>query len=382
MASEKEPPDNNPPFPVADHRFDQKNEMFKRAVWDEEMQPYSQRFYGEAVYQEKIGYRKIDYALRNASWNLEWSAALGNSQSNYGLYSWEGFPEKIRHFVEKDGPVEGTPEDMANTVKKAAKLLGADLVGITRLLPNWVYSSEFNVLTGEHYPIDVPEGCNYAIVMAIAMDYESLRARFTSVAGASVGKGYSDMAYLANLVACFIRHLGYQAIPCGNDTALSIPLAMAAGLGEASRMSLLVTEEFGPRVRLCKVFTDLPLACDSYRPFGVQDFCSICKKCAENCPSQAIPHGEMSTEGPSKSNQHGVLKWYLNPEKCYKFWAKNRMDCVNCVRVCPYNKPEGLLHGFVKAVTRRTSLFNRFFLWGDGLMGYDKPLSAEKFWNS
>jgi hypothetical protein len=129
MASEKEPPENNPPFPVSDHRFDQKNEMFKRAVWDEEMQPYSQRFYREAVYQEKIGYRKIDYALRNASWNLEWSAALGNSQSNYGLYSWEGFPEKIRHFVEKDGPVEGTPEDMANTVKKAAKLLGADLVG-------------------------------------------------------------------------------------------------------------------------------------------------------------------------------------------------------------------------------------------------------------
>ena len=76
--------------------------------------------------------------------------------------------------------------------------------------------------------------------------------------GGGKGQGYSMMVYTANLMAAFIRGLGYKAIPCGNDTALSIPLAMAAGLGEWSRMGLLVTEKFGPRVRLCKVFTDMP----------------------------------------------------------------------------------------------------------------------------
>jgi len=58
------------PFPVADTCFDQKNEMFKRALWDPAMQPYGKRYYKEAFYQENVGYRKIDYALRNASWNL------------------------------------------------------------------------------------------------------------------------------------------------------------------------------------------------------------------------------------------------------------------------------------------------------------------------
>jgi len=370
------------PFAVPDYRFDQKNEMFKRAVWDEDYRPWSDRLSKEPLYQEKIGYRKIDYALRNASWNLEWGAAQGNFRSNHGLYAWEGVPERVRLWAEKDGPVQGSPEEMSHVVKKAARHLGADLVGITRLHPNWVYSHEFNVTTQEHYPLEVPEGCDYAVVIAVAMDYQSLRSRFTAVAGASVGRGYSDMAYVAHLVAGFIRGLGYRAVPCGNDTALSVPLAMAAGLGESSRMSLLVTEKFGPRVRLCKVFTDLPLACDTYRPFGVEAFCRICKKCAEDCPSQAIAHGDMTTEGPTVSNQHGVLKWYLNPEKCYQFWAQNRCDCANCVRICPYNKPEGRLHDFVRAVSRRTSIFNHLFLWGDALMGYDKPLPAERYWKS
>ncbi len=370
------------PFPVANYRFDQRNEMFKRAAWDEKMQPYAHRFYREAVFKDQVGYRKIDYALRNAAWNLEWTAGLGNSRSNFGLYSWEGVPEKIRHWVEKDGPVQGSPEEMSKIVKKAAKLLGADLVGITRLHPNWVYSHEFNLITREHYPLEIPDECKYAVVMAIAMDYKAIRSRFTGIAGAATGRGYSDMAFVGNLVASFLRGLGYRAIPCGNDTALSVPLAMAAGLGECSRMGLLVTETFGPRVRLCKVFTDLPLACDKYRPFGVEAMCRICNKCAENCPSQALPHGDMTREGPSMSNQHGLLKWYSNPEKCFQFWSKNRMDCANCIRVCVFNKPKGLLHDLVRAMIRRTTIFNQLFVWGDGLMGYDKPWDAERFWSS
>ena len=38
-------------------QFDQKNEMFKRALWDEEQLRYGKRFYREAKYREKAGYR-------------------------------------------------------------------------------------------------------------------------------------------------------------------------------------------------------------------------------------------------------------------------------------------------------------------------------------
>ncbi|NIO04810.1 MAG: hypothetical protein GTN74_09405, partial [Proteobacteria bacterium] len=152
---EHERPEADLPFPVADYRFDQKNEMFKRSVWDEKMQAYGQRFYREVKFQQKVGYRKLDYAFRNAAWNLEWGFGLGNSRSNSGLYSWDGVPAKVQHFVEAGDRVKNSPEEMSHTIKKVAKFLGADLVGICRLHPNWVYSHEFNLVTGEHYPIEV-----------------------------------------------------------------------------------------------------------------------------------------------------------------------------------------------------------------------------------
>jgi epoxyqueuosine reductase len=369
-------------FPVSAFRFDQKDEMFKRSRWDGTMQVHGERFYEDIKYRDTFGYRKIDYSFRNASWNLEWGFGFGVSRSNSGLYSWDEMPSKWHKYLETGDMVRGSPEEMNRNTKRVARFFGASLVGVAKVHPNWIYSHEFNTLTHEHYPIEIPEACDKAVVIAIEMDYNAIRSSPNGVAGAATGLGYSKMAFVANAVAAFIRGLGYRAIPCGNDTALSIPLAMAAGLGECSRMGLLVTEKFGPRVRLCKVFTDAPLLCDSYRPFGVVEFCRECRICAINCPSQAITHNEMTEEGPNLSNHSGVRKWYVNAERCFAFWAKNRMDCTDCIRVCPFNKPSGFLHDLVRAVIKRTPLFNRTFVWMDKLLGYDKRISAAKFWAS
>jgi epoxyqueuosine reductase len=369
------------PFPITSYRFDQKNEMFKRAFWDRKVQSDGRRFYSEVEYQEKIGYRKIDYAFRNAAFNLEWGSGFGNSCSNSGLYSWIGVPPKIKHFIEAGDSIKESPENMSLIIKKVAHFFGANLVGICKVHPNWVYSYEYNTITKEHYPIEIPPDCCNAIVIGIAMDYEAIRTSPTAVQGAAVGLGYSKMVFVANLLATFIRGIGHTAIPSGNDTALSVPLALAGGLGEYSRMGLLVTKDFGPRVRLCKIFTNLPLEYDSYRPFGVIKFCKTCKKCAEKCPSQAIPYGDMLTEGPNISSHSGILKWYVDGEKCFAFWAKNRMDCSNCIRVCPYNKPSGGMHDLIREVISKTTLFNNFLVLMDRIFGYQKYYKPEKFWN-
>jgi reductive dehalogenase len=381
MIQKRKPNKPEMPFPIPSYRFDQKNDMFKRAFWDEKMHPYGSRFYKEVEYQEKIGYRKIDYAFRNAAWNLEWGAGFGNSRSNFGLYSWEGVPNKIKHFIEGGDPVKESSENMSLIIKRVAHFFGADLVGICKVHPNWIYSHEYNTIVKEHYPIEIPVNCCNAIIIGIAMDYETIRTSPTAVQGAAVGLGYSKMVFISNLLTTFIRGIGYTAIPCGNDTALSVPLALAGGLGEWSRMGLLITKEFGPRVRLCKVFTDLPLGYDSYHPFGVVKFCKTCKRCAEKCPSQAIPYGDMTTEGPNISNHSGVLKWYIDGEKCFSFWSKNRMDCSTCIRVCPYNKPPGMIHDAVRTTIQRTGIFNRFFVWMDRLLGYERFHKPETFWN-
>ena len=371
-----------PSISVPGYRFDQKNEVFKRRHWDEELIPKGRKtLYDDVVFDDRAGYRKLDYAFRNASWHLEWSSGFGNDQGNSGLYAWEGMPEKVRAYAEAGGRVEESPAEMSRLLKKVARFLGADKVGIADVHPNWIYSHEYNLKSHEHYPIDVPEGCNKAVVLAVAMDYDVLRSSPSAAAGAATGMGYSRMAFVAGNVAAFIRQLGYRAVPAGNDTALSVPLALAAGLGDWSRMGLLVTPEFGPRVRLCKVFTDLPLSPDMYKPLGVVDFCKDCETCARRCPSQALPFGGMTEVGPNISSHSGVRKWYVDAPKCHDYWLRNRTDCSVCIRVCPFNKPPGIVHDAVRATIRRTTLLNRLFVRMDKAMGYDRRLSALRFWD-
>jgi hypothetical protein len=57
------------------------------------------------------------------------------------------------------------------------------------------------------------------------------------------------------------------------------------------------------------------------------------------------------------------------------------MDCNNCVMVCPFNKPKGLLHDTVRALIRfRIPIINRLILWFDDILGYGKPLRKKDFW--
>ena len=90
----------------------------------------------------------------------------------------------------------------------------------------------------------------------------------------------------------------------------------------------------------------------------------------------------MTTEGPNISNQSGPRKWYVDAEKCFSFWGRNRMDCSTCIRVCPYNKPPGLIHRVVRRTIRKTPRLNRAFVWADDLLGYHKPARAARFWES
>ena len=177
-------------------------------------------------------------------------------------------------------------QQISNQIKTITKFYGASLVGITKLDHQWVYSHTRN---GD--PINIPSSIEYAIVFAIEMDDTGIATSPALPSAMATGNGYSRMAFTQACLAEFIRNLGYQAIPSGNDTALSVPLAVDAGLGQFSRMGLLITPEFGPRVRLAKVLTDMPLIPDKLDVGFNQSvirFCKTCKKCAKYFPSQSI----------------------------------------------------------------------------------------------
>jgi epoxyqueuosine reductase len=161
-----------------------------------------------------------------------------------------------------------------------------------------------------------PKKSENAIVMAVEMDADGIATSPAALATAATGVGYSKMAFILAGVGEFIRNLGYEAIQCGNDTALSIPLGIDAGLGELGRNGLLITPQYGPRVRLCKTLKDLPLEPEKPVEFGVKEFCKKCKLCAEHCEARAISmNDESSFEVTCRSNNPGALKWYVDVER-------------------------------------------------------------------
>ncbi|AET69295.1 reductive dehalogenase [Desulfosporosinus orientis DSM 765] len=332
---------DNMPIEIAKDykRFNQKNTIFCRFGYDPEImsigKTFSEKFHGVVPPSGEPGFTETDAAVALAAWSVDHEFATNSEFGvpNQGLYAWEG-PINQRKPGVKDA------EDGTSKIKKAAKFLGASLVGIADYDDRWVYSEFFNPFTGENSSPEFSFEPKHVIVMAIEMDYESFLTAPTLLESAAAGLAYSHMAETAHKVATFIRQLGYQAIPCGNDTAISPALGVQAGLGELGRNGLLITPQYGPRVRLCKVFTDMPMNADKPITFGVERFCETCMKCADSCPSKAISRDKKPSmqQGPSISNNPGVRKWAINPEKCFKFWSENGGDCGSCIASCPYNK--------------------------------------------
>ncbi|MFK7751485.1 MAG: reductive dehalogenase domain-containing protein [Sedimentitalea sp.] len=321
-------------------QFVQRNDIFTRAMWDDTVRTkHTDGFFNsyrmEAAPRSGAGFAQRDFALRNASWLI--SDIITNRFAPNGRR--EGFQAPISN----DTPVAPEkidvpdPTEMAREVKRIATFFGADLAAITDLDPRWLYASRVDTRDLSEADLDLPEGLTSVIVLGHQMDQALVNTYPSALAGAATGREYSHEAAIVMQTAAYIRNLGYRAVPSMNDTGLVIPYAIKAGLGEYARNQLVITPEFGPRLRFSKIFTDLPLAHDSPKPRGVRQFCDICTKCAEACPPRALPFGApaLSTD---RSSIKGVVKWTSDAKKCFGFWAKTATDCAICMRVCPFNR--------------------------------------------
>ena len=219
------------------------------------------------------------------------------------------------------------------------------------------------------------------VVVAQAMDYELVRTVPSALSGAATGLGYSHDALVVLSIAQYIRNLGYNAVASMNDTALAIPLAIKAGLGEYGRNGLLITPEFGPRVRLGKIFTDMPLDHDRPIQFGVKAMCEICNRCASGCPVKAIPFGGPTAERHNRSNIKGIKKWSVDGEKCFGYWAAQNSDCSICIRVCPYNKDYSKWWHRI-GIRLANSPLRRLMLWLDVKLGFGERMKPKRWWQS
>ena len=365
--------------------FNQADDVFCRSQYDPIVKTLeTQRFYD--MYRRPLtgwrgseGYEQHDYAFRNAAWHIaDIFAELRESEDRR-----DGFLDPLS--ILRDGAEESVPfpssTEASRILKHAARTVGADLIGITEYDSRWTYTERFSMKTLGPKANIIPNGIDNVIVIGQAMDTDLLHTAPSALSGAATGMGYSKDALVLLTIAQFIRNLGYQAIPSMNDTALAIPYAVKAGLGEYGKHGLVITPEFGSSIRFGKIFTDLPVDHDFPIRFGVQEMCNICDACTKACPSRAIPDSEPTLLTFNRSNISGVKKWTIDGERCFSYWAKINTDCAVCVRVCPFTRD------YTKSQNRlwlrlAHSRFRRFALYLDRRQSRGNRVSSKKWWKS
>lgn len=392
------PPDQ-PPYQVDKEvyqRFDQRNNLtVGRPNWDEEIMRFTRKTgqtKARRILENKPGFHLPDYALFGASGVLAESLGSKINHTNRGVTTWASLGAKLPEGVKR---WEGSPEEATAMIKRVAHFFGADLVGVVPLDRRWMFSHavwmdgahkeivfknvESPTETGEQ--LVIPEKMGWVIVMGTRMDSETIKYAPSPVGCAGTHIVYSQMALQVAGLAEFLRGLGYNAIPSLNDLALNIPLAIDAGFGEQGRNGKLITPTFGPSVRLCKVFTNLPMVRDHPIRFGVKEFCMVCLKCAETCPSKSIPTGEPTWSGPSISNNPGVYTWHLDNDSCRRYWAMGVADnCTVCIRSCPFTKRPGWVHELTRTAISNIPVLDPLWRKMDDILGYGRDQVAARFW--
>jgi len=340
-------------------QVDERDTMFAREEYYTGTDKY------EKYYSEHPSCKESDDRLRRFPELFEPGGRYHNQEQAQRIKAIFGAIQALTTQV--DGTVEDKRirEDPAATtarVKEMVSRIGADEVGIARLNKMYVYS---HVGRGpEEWGKPITLNHQFAIAFTVEMDHRMVQKAPYLQITEETALQYLRAATISISIARYIRNLGYPArahISESNYQIMLPPVAHDAGLGELSRMGYLISRRFGARVRLGAVTTDLQLVPDQPVVFGVQDFCTICLKCAENCPSAAIPDGE-------KTVVRGVEKWQLDTEKCLWFWRYAGTDCGLCMKVCPYSHPPTFVHNIVRAGIKHSSFARRISVWGDDLL--------------
>ena len=353
------------PSPSPQFQVDERTTIFARA----RLQPGSADYL--AYYQDHPEHQAPDDAFRANPGLLAADArfydALSAPSPEGGFFLTEALRDSV------DGPVaphylDQPPEEMKSFIKSLAAYHGSIETGICELQPYHIYSHIGRGSGTYGAPIELDH--HYAIALTVEMNHTMLNSAPRMPTVMESAHQYAQSAQIAVILAAAIRSLGYPARAHidGNYRVIAPLVAKDAGLGEISRMGLLMTPRLGPRVRLAVVTTDLPLQVDhpTWDP-TVIDFCQRCTKCAAVCPSQAITTDDRIT------HPDGTLRWRINPERCYTYWTQIGTDCGRCMAVCPYGHADNAFHNLIRYGVAHSANFRRAAIWLDDVFYGRKP---------
>ncbi len=217
--------------------------------------------------------------------------------------------------------------ELTSRIKKIAQNLGAKNVGVAE-------ADRFGEAPEGYRPNDILEDAKSVVVLAIPL----LKGAVKSAPSREYFLNYFVVNQELNRIAVqlgrFLENEGYEAVAIPASHPFNVDenrgdlshrhAAVLAGIGCLGRNNLLITNNYGPRVRLVSIVTNAHLIGDE--PLN-ENFCKGCEACIKFCPVNALETG------------------YTNKKKCVSHLKKigkelniNELICGVCVKVCPVGK--------------------------------------------
>ena len=219
---------------------------------------------------------------------------------------------------------------LQSELKEFARALGADLIGFCDL---------------NNAPIKNQTDLRYAVSIGVKLSDAVLKTIDGSPSFVYFQHYRAANALLDNVafrLARKIEEAGYAALPVAASQSLGKnnpyrgvvahkSVAVLSGLGFVGKSGLFISTDYGSKVRLATVLTDLPL--QSELPI-IENGCGNCTLCQKACPAGAI-FGQLPLTNGERN---------FDPEKCSRYMKEHFQDvgrgsvCGICIKVCPKNK--------------------------------------------
>jgi epoxyqueuosine reductase len=243
--------------------------------------------------------------------------------------------------------------NLTQQLKAQARGWGADLIGIADTRPLKALKT---------IPSDLLEPFPRAIVIAVQLPryvFETIVDRPTPVYSAVYQTVNRMLDEIAFRTARTLENSGFVSLPIPASQVLDRQpwrgaishkaVAIMAGLGWQGKNLLLITPEFGPRVRLVTVLADAPLTPDG----PVKNRCGRCMSCRDACPAEAIKGINTKSHYESRNEAlffaRCVQKLTKEFEKLPEIGAP---ICGICIKACPFGqRPKGKKSLFNKNVS-------------------------------
>jgi len=281
------------------------------------IRPVDDVWYGQPTYKEGLIVPEI---------NIKYGSLYSKVKTmpSYAKYLF-GSLRELRKTVKsiRNNPYTGnqtiTP-DVLKELETYAKSLGISGIGFTPINESHMFKDSIVLFKN-------------AIVFTMEMKKSDIEQAPSVQTNIEVFRTYYELGRSVNLIAECLREKGFnvQAVPAISSNLNLTVMARDAGLGEFGKHGLLITDEFGPSVRIAAVLTDLNNLPSSNAPnkAWIKGFCDTCNACVRKCPANAIYEKPLVLEDGSE--QH------IDFKKCAVPFSK-QYGCTICIKECAFFK--------------------------------------------